>query len=157
MNAFSIALLDAIIFHGNDLVKRNALIICRNELAGTESDAPAVDPIAPVVELPVVESAVAPTVVEVTEVDQESSEDSEHDRPPEAFSESMRKSSAYDSLYEEGKGQYLLLDGKDEIEEGDEWIIKPDLSTNRARRWRDASDIGSSVSEFSRSNYRRRI
>lgn len=148
MNTFAITLLDIIINHGNDLVQRNALIACRNELVGvpTEEAAPVASEAAPAAPVSLADAPVA-----VAE------EDSEHDRPSETFSEAIRKSAAYDAMYEEGKGKYLLLDGEDEIEEGDEWIAKPGLSTIRTRMWRAASDIGSEVSEFSRSNYRRKI
>ena len=56
-----------------------------------------------------------------------------------------------------GEGGFLLLDDEDEIEEGDEWIIKPECDTNRARRWREATDIGSEAGDFKRSHYRRAI
>ena len=61
----------------------------------------------------------------------------------------------YNEIY--GEGGFLLLDDEDEIEEGDEWIIKPECDTNRARRWREATDIGNKVGDFERSHYRRAI
>ena len=61
----------------------------------------------------------------------------------------------YNEIY--GEGGFLLLDDEDEIEEGDEWIIKPECDTNRARRWREATDIGSEAGDFKRSHYRRAI
>ena len=61
----------------------------------------------------------------------------------------------YNEIY--GDGDFLLLDDEDEIEEGDEWIIKPECDTNRARRWREATDIGSEAGDFKRSHYRRAI
>lgn len=64
--------------------------------------------------------------------------------------------SNYDEIYG-GNGMYLLLDDEDEIDEGDEWIIKPECETNRVRSWRRAADIGAKAGAFSRSNYRRAI
>lgn len=61
----------------------------------------------------------------------------------------------YKEIY--GEGGFLLLDDEDEIEEDDEWIIKPECDTNRARRWREATDIGSEAVDFKRSHYRRAI
>ena len=61
----------------------------------------------------------------------------------------------YNEIY--GEGGFLLLDDEDEIEEDDEWIIKPECDTNRARRWREATDIGSEAGDFKRSHYRRAI
>ena len=62
---------------------------------------------------------------------------------------------AYKEIY--GERGYLLLDDEDEIEEGDEWIIKPECETNRNRIWREANDVGHKVGEYRRSNYRRAI
>ncbi len=108
-------------------------------------------PAAPVA-LPVVEAAIAPVVAQTAS--QEVVESHEDSRP---VADRDQRSIDYDALYEEGKGQYLLLEGEDEIEAGDEWIIKPECDTNRARRWRSASDFGKEVGEFTRSHYRRRI
>lgn len=169
MNAFAITMLDIIINHGNEAVKCAALVACRNELVGASTDdtAPMASAVvadahvsAPVA-MPLVAAAVAPTVIDVLPADTHASLDEEcdyeYDRPSEALSERDARAVAYDELYEEGKGQYLLLDDEDEIQEGDEWIIKPGLSTNRARCWRDADSIGHEVSEFTRSHYRRRV
>lgn len=61
----------------------------------------------------------------------------------------------YNEIY--GDGDFLLLDDEDEIEEGDEWIIKPECGTNRVRCWRNAEDIGREAGEFERSHFRRDI
>ena len=169
MNAFAITLLDAIISYGNELVKSEALVACRNELVGVPTEAaPAASvvvadaPVAAPVALPLVAAAVAPAVVAdapVSLADAPADEDDfivESDERAIAPKQDAR-AVAYDALYEEGKGRYLLLDGEDKIEEGDEWIIRPECTTNRARVWREASEFGSEVSEFGRSHYRRRI
>ncbi len=62
---------------------------------------------------------------------------------------------AYKYIYKESG--YLLLNDEDEVEEGDEWIIKPKCGTSRLRIWRKATDIGEKAGEFARSHYRRAI
>lgn len=73
---------------------------------------------------------------------------------PVAVSENEREE-VYKYIYKESG--YLLLDDEDEIEEGDEWIIKPDCETSRPRIWRQAADIGEKAGSFTRSYYRRAI
>ena len=53
---------------------------------------------------------------------------------------------------------YRLLTGDDVIQKGDEWRLKAGLKHGDGgkRRWRKASDIGAKVSNFTKSEYRRK-
>lgn len=61
----------------------------------------------------------------------------------------------YREIY--GDGNFVLLDDEDKIKEGDEWIIKPECDTNRARLWRSTESVGDEVGDFGRSHFRRAI